>query len=177
MKLKLLMGMGQRTPLPLMMPSKGLTVTGHGKPFLSQAPVKWVGQEHKESTLMGGGQRTDGRREGLLSRSVGVGNPQRNESGTRLWEKGVRQSAAWGSAGLMPTGSGEVPASRHSLLESAPVPLSLSRLVLCLRSLWAPNCLCHPTLLPICIPSLPWSYAGSNWLCQPHYGKYYSILF
>lgn len=115
------------------------------KAFLSEAPVRWVGQEHKESTCMGGGQRTDGRREGLLSHRMGVGNPQRNVSGTGLGEKGVGQSAAWESTGLMPTGSRGAPASCHSLLESALVPLSLSRLVLCLRSLWAPNCLCHPT--------------------------------
>lgn len=88
------MEMGQRTPLPLMKPSKDLVVTGHEKPFLSEAPVRWVGQEHKESTCMGEGQRTDGRREGLLSHRMGVGNPQRNVSGTGLGEKGVGQSAA-----------------------------------------------------------------------------------
>lgn len=40
MKLNLFTGMGQRTPSPLMKPSKGLSVTGHARPVLSEAPFE-----------------------------------------------------------------------------------------------------------------------------------------
>lgn len=40
MKLNLLIGMSQRSPLPLMKPSKRLSVTGHARPVLSEAPLE-----------------------------------------------------------------------------------------------------------------------------------------
>lgn len=40
MELKLLIGVGLRTPLPLVKPSKGLMVTEHIRPFLSEAPLE-----------------------------------------------------------------------------------------------------------------------------------------